>query len=151
MADLTHLDKAGMQAFVNGDLADFITAIDKIRKDDPAGARALKSLLDGRNTADTLQENPFLAIGLMAGSDDVHGASLITKVKAMAQSVDDIFGSQKTLFKDIDTDVRETIRTLLATQGDNLGSIDGEKLLDVFSDVDGDLSDTGGSGHSEQH
>ncbi|MET8783647.1 type VII secretion system-associated protein [Streptomyces sp. NPDC004589] len=113
--------------------------------DDPAGAQALKSLLDGRNTPDTLQENPFLAIGLMAGTDDVHGASLISKVKDEAQSVDDIFAAQRTLFKDIDSDVRETIRTLLKTQGSSLTSIDGEKLLDIFSDVDSDLSDTGGS------
>jgi hypothetical protein len=145
MADLTHLDSPGLQAFVDGDLADFITELEKIRKDDPAGAQALKSLLDGRNTPGTLQENPFLAIGLMAGGDDVHGATLISKIKDMAQSVDDIFGAQKTLFKDIDSDLRETIRTLLKTQGSNLTSINGEKLLDIFSDVDSDLGDTGGS------
>ncbi|MET8635066.1 type VII secretion system-associated protein [Streptomyces sp. NPDC004096] len=145
MADLTHLDSRGLQAFLDGDVADFVTALEQIRKDDPAGAQALKSLLDGRNTPDTLQENPFLAIGLMAGTDDVHGASLISKVKDEAQSVDDIFAAQRTLFKDIDSDVRETIRTLLKTQGSSLTSIDGEKLLDIFSDVDSDLSDTGGS------
>ncbi len=58
MADLTHLDSRGLQAFLDGDVADFITALEQIRKDDPAGAQALKSLLDGRNTPDTLQENP---------------------------------------------------------------------------------------------
>jgi hypothetical protein len=144
MADLTHLDSKGLQTFVDNDVDGFMNELEAIRKDDPAGVRALQSILAGRTTPDTLQENQVLAIGLMAADDSVNGSSLISKVKDSAQSVDDIFVSQKTLFKDVDRDLRETIKTLLKTQGTNLSSIEGEKLLDIFSDVDGDLG--GGSG-----
>lgn len=143
MADLTHLDSTGLQTFVDNDVDSFLKELDAIRKDDPAGVLALQSILLGRPTAATLQENPILAIGLMGGDDTVSGASLIARVKDSAQSVDDIFSAQKTLFKDIDTDLRETIKTLLETQGSSLTSIDGQSLLDVFSDVDGEL---GGGG-----
>lgn len=143
MADLTHLDSTGLQTFVDNDVDSFLKELDAIRKDDPAGVLALQSILLGRPTAATLQENPILAIGLMGGDDTVSGASLIARVKDSGQSVDDIFVAQKTLFKDIDTDLRETIKTLLETQGSSLTSIDGQSLLDVFSDVDGEL---GGGG-----
>jgi hypothetical protein len=145
MADLTHLDATGLQSFLDGDVAEFIKDLKNIRLDDNNQVQALKSILDGRNTADTLQENPVLAIGLMTGDDTVHGKTLVDKVKTAAQSIDDVFVAQGTLFKDVDRDLQETITSLLKTQGSSLASIDGEKILDIFSDVNSDLSDTGGT------
>ncbi|TXC99886.1 type VII secretion system-associated protein [Streptomyces sp. ISID311] len=150
MPDLTHLDAHAVQTFIDNDVSDFMSALEKIRKDDPGGVRALKSILDGTATVDTLDENQILAIGLMAGDDSLHGQNLIKAVQTVATSVDEILATQGTLFKDIDRDLRRTVKTLLDTQGSSLASIDGEKLLDVFSNVDSDLGASGKStgGHS---
>jgi hypothetical protein len=143
MADLTHLDKAALQAFVDGDLHDFISQLTAIRQDDPNGAWALRSLVEGETTPTTLQQNPILAIGTMAGDDTAKGQTLIAKIKTNATAVDKVLKDQGTLFGDIDSDLRETITTLLNTQGGSLESIAGAKLLDIFSDVDGDLGTSG--------
>ncbi|MEV6160700.1 type VII secretion system-associated protein [Streptomyces sp. NPDC052052] len=143
MADLTHLDGKTLQTFTDQDVADFIKALDDIRKDNPAGVKALKSILDRRTDRDHLQQDPALALGLMLASDsDVQGQELVAAVKKAAESVDGIFESQQTLFKHIDLDLRESIKTLLDTQGKSLESIDGAALLDIFSDVDQELGPT---------
>ncbi|MFB7054891.1 type VII secretion system-associated protein [Streptomyces vinaceus] len=137
MPDFTHLDSASLTAFADHDLASFISALTAIRKDaEGSGIQALKSILDGRTTPETLQQNSVLAIGLMAGGDQVHGQSLIAAIKAAAESVDTVLGDQQDLFKDIDRDLRDTIRTLLATQGSSLNSISAADFLDAFADVD---------------
>jgi len=44
MADLTHLDATALKNFKNTDVADFITDLVNIRKDN-AGVRSLKNLI----------------------------------------------------------------------------------------------------------
>ncbi|MFB6989022.1 MULTISPECIES: type VII secretion system-associated protein [unclassified Streptomyces] len=142
MADLTHLDGKTLKTFTDHDVAEFIKALDDIRKDSNAGIKALKSILDGRTDPQHLQQDPALAIGLMGKDDVVHGQSLVTAVKKAAGSVDAVFDSQHTLFKHIELDLQETIAKLLDTQGKSLESIDGASLLDIFSDVDKELGPT---------
>ncbi|MFC4508302.1 MULTISPECIES: type VII secretion system-associated protein [Streptomyces] len=150
MVDLTRLDSRGIQTFIETTLAEFLAEFEKIRKDDPNSARALKTMLAGTATPETLDENQFAAIGLMAADDSVHGQSLIKTITTVAGSVDDEMAANHTLFKDIDRDLRETVKTLLTTQDTNLSSIDGEKFLDIFTDVDDDLGSktTSTSGNS---
>lgn len=145
MADLTHLDSTALKNFKNNDVADFITALLNIRKDN-AGVRSLKNLVaeTGENSAAGAAK--ILSIGLMNGGDSadpVGGAALVEALTTSAGGIDKIFTSQKTLFDDIDDALEETITTLLKTQGTSLDSIDGEKLLDIFDTVDGDMSGTG--------
>jgi hypothetical protein len=149
MADLTHLDAPSLQKFLDVDVAAFIEELRKIRLND--WAPALQSILDGKTTAGTLYQNPILALGPMAtGQNDlVFGAGLINAVKADAQSFDDVLAFQQQLFKDIDKDLQTTIETLLKTQGAGLESIDGEKLLDAFDDVNADLGQGGKGSGSE--
>ncbi|MFE3270746.1 type VII secretion system-associated protein [Streptomyces sp. NPDC059215] len=146
--DLTHLDAKSLRAFVENDVASFKKELDAIRKDDPSGVRALQSIVLGRTTPETLQENQVLGIGLLGSDDLVNGKSLVTKITDFAKSVDDILLAQTKLFEDIDDDLRETIKILLKTQSGSLESISGEKLLDIFSDIDEDLAgpkkETGG-------
>ncbi|WP_405974434.1 type VII secretion system-associated protein [Streptomyces sp. NBC_00988] len=142
MADLTHLDSTALKNFKNTDVADFITDLVNIRKDN-AGVRSLKNLIaeTGAGSAQGLAK--ILRIGLMNGgdsSDPVGGATLVEALKTQATALDKILTGQKTLFDDIDDALDETITTLLKTQGDSLDLIDGEKLLDIFDTVDGDMS-----------
>lgn len=142
MADLTHLDSTALKNFKNTDVADFITDLVNIRKDN-AGVRSLKNLIaeTGAGSAQGLAK--ILRIGLMNGgdsSDPVGGSTLVEALKTQSTALDKILTDQKTLFDDIDSALDETITTLLKTQGDSLDSIDGEKLLDIFDTVDGDMS-----------
>lgn len=142
MADLTHLDSTALKNFKDHDVADFISNLLEIRQD-KAGVRSLKNLIaeTGAGSAQGLAK--ILRIGLMNGgdsSDPVGGGTLVETLKTQATALDKILTDQKVLFDDIDDALDETITTLLKTQGDSLDSIDGEKLLDIFDTVDGDMS-----------
>ncbi|MEU9347620.1 type VII secretion system-associated protein [Streptomyces sp. NPDC048278] len=144
MADLTHLDSTALKNFKNNDVADFISDLLEIRKD-KAGIRSLKNLLAETGDDSASGAAKILRIGLMNGGDSkdpVGGSTLVEALKTQAGGLDKILKGQKTLFDDIDDALDETITTLLKTQGDSLTSIDGEKLLDIFDTVDGDMSGT---------
>ncbi|MFJ3667470.1 type VII secretion system-associated protein [Streptomyces sp. NPDC090106] len=146
MADLTHLNATELQYLLDHEVAEFVKELKDVREDDSDGARALRTLLEGYTTPDTLDQNQVLAIGTMAADNTTHGQSLVEAVIESVQAIDDILAAQQVLFKDIEGDLGTTIDTLLAKQGDSLAAIDGEKLLDIFGDVDEDLaSDTGSS------
>jgi hypothetical protein len=147
MANLTHLDSQALKNFNDNDVTDFSSDLDKIRQTDPSGVKSLNDIVSGMTTPDALQENPVLAIGNMAGDDNLGGQSLISKVKDGAKAIDDIMIAQKTLLGDIHNNLGTTIDTLLKNQGDNLTSIDSEKMLDAFSDVDSDMGG-GGTGNT---
>ncbi|MGW2892834.1 type VII secretion system-associated protein [Streptomyces griseoruber] len=148
--DLTHLNSKELNRFIE-EVADFGKALKVIREDQPKSGTypavpSLSSLVEGRTTPATLNQNPVLAIGTMAGDDLVHGKALVEGLTKAAKSVDDVFAAQQTLFKDIERDLHTTIDTLLRNQSDSLTVIEGEKLLDAFSDIDNDLADRPSSG-----
>ncbi|MFI1330682.1 type VII secretion system-associated protein [Streptomyces sp. NPDC020845] len=152
MAEPIQLDKAWMEHFINVDVHDFQAELKKILKDkgDIPALGSLKS------------ENPHdwkgadipsgtklpLTIGAMTEEEELTNGSHIHKT--LKQLIDQILGmieDQQKLFDDIEDNLRETVNTLLKTQGDNLGKIDGEKILDPLEDVDDDLASEGsGSG-----
>ncbi|MCQ9183299.1 type VII secretion system-associated protein [Streptomyces sp. IBSBF 2953] len=141
--DLTHLDSKELNRFIE-EVADFSKALRAIRADQPKSGKypavpALSSLVEGRTTPETLNQNPVLAVGAMAGDDLVHGKALVEGLTKSAQALDDVLVAQQTLFKDIESNLQTTVDTLLRNQSDSLAAVDGEKLLDVFADVDNDL------------
>lgn len=143
MANLSHLDGQSLQRFIDTDLHDFVRATESIRQDDTAG-RALSSLLAGESTPETLQQNQFLALGPMTDNDLTHGKALVAATTKSAKSIDEILLNQQRLFRDIDRDFRQVIKTMGDKQSDNIAEIEAEKLLDIFEDVDNDMggSDT---------
>ncbi|WP_329279054.1 type VII secretion system-associated protein [Streptomyces sp. NBC_01451] len=140
MADLTRLDAASLGTFRTHALAEFITDLKAIMKDDPNGVRSLHSVVKGLLPAEYFGENAVLGIGLMGADDVTYGKTLVTSVLSSATSIDTILDLQGDLFDDIDDNLETTIRTLLKTQGTTLEGINGEQLLDIWSDIDGDLS-----------
>ncbi|MBM9624503.1 type VII secretion system-associated protein [Streptomyces zhihengii] len=140
MPDLTHLDSQALRTFRENDVAGFISNLDKIQKDDPAGVQAVKSIAEGRTTPDTLwyagtSSHPPVAIGLMGAEDTVHGQTLLKSIMTAASSVAGILDTQQKLFANIDRNLGETVDTLLKNQGDTLESIGAEKMLDAFADT----------------
>jgi hypothetical protein len=147
MADLTHLDSTALKNFKNHDVADFIKNLKDIREDTTAGVRSLKNLAADRGEDSVGGGSAALRLGLMSGgsnTDPVGGGALLSALKKQAKGIDTLFVDQGTLFGDIDDNLETTITTLLKNQGDSLTSIDGEKLMDIFGDVDDDMSGTGG-------
>lgn len=140
MADLTRLDAASLKTFREHDLAEFITDLKNIMKDDPNGVRSLHSVVKGITSPDYIGENAVLGIGLMAGDDTVYGKTLLASVLSSATSIDTILEAQGKLFGDIDDNLESTITTLLKTQDASLEGINGEKFLDIWSDIDDDLA-----------
>ena len=141
MPNLTHLDSPELKSFRENDVAGFISDLDKIQKDDAAGVQAVKSIAEGRTTPETLwyagtSGHPAVPIGLMGADDSAHGQSLLKSIMTAATSVAGVLDRQQTLFGEIDRNLTETIDTLLKSQGDSLSSINAQKMLDAFRDVD---------------
>ncbi|KUO11007.1 type VII secretion system-associated protein [Streptomyces sp. DSM 15324] len=108
--DLTHLNARELNRFIE-EVAEFSKALKAIRED-TSSVPALRSLVEGRTTGDTLNQNPVLAVGTMAGDELTHGKTLVEGLTKAAKSVDDVFAAQQTLFKDIESDLQTTIDTL---------------------------------------
>ncbi|MFF0478486.1 type VII secretion system-associated protein [Streptomyces sp. NPDC004284] len=148
MGNLSHLDGQSLQTFVDHDIKDFLTKTEEIRRDKDSGdatypIRALRSLVDGETTPETIGQNQVLALGPMAGDDTTHGKSLIEAVKGAAKSIDEILERQQRLFRDIDRDFRQTLKLMGSAQSDNLTEINAEKMLELFEDVDNDMGPSG--------
>ncbi|KOV30675.1 type VII secretion system-associated protein [Streptomyces sp. XY152] len=151
MTDLTQLDASHLQTFIDTEVADFNKDLVGIGKDVPGGARALKSLVEGYHSSEGnhLQENPYLAIGLMATEGGlVKGNTLVSRIADAAKGIVDVLTAEQKLFKHIAGNLEETIKVLQKNQDRSLTAISAEKMLDLFSDVDNDLSGTPASGNS---
>ncbi|MFI5569723.1 type VII secretion system-associated protein [Streptomyces sp. NPDC051740] len=151
MTDLTQLDASHLQTFVDTEVADFNKDLVDIGKDVPEGTRALKSLVEGYHTPEGkhLQENPYLTIGLMAAEGGlVKGNTLVSRIADVSKGIVDVLAAEQNLFKHIARNLEETIKVLQKNQDQSLTAISAEKMLDLFSDVDSDLSGTPASDNS---
>ncbi|WP_030186759.1 type VII secretion system-associated protein [Streptomyces violaceorubidus] len=147
MGNLSHLDTQSLQAFVDNDIKDFLTKTEEIRRDKDSGdtkypVRALKSLVDGQATPQTIGQNQILALGPMVNDDTTHGKGLIEALKKAAGSIDEILERQVRIFQDIDRDFRQTLKHMTSAQEDNLTKIEAAKLLELLEDVDNDMGPT---------
>ncbi|MEU8824791.1 type VII secretion system-associated protein [Streptomyces sp. NPDC048636] len=141
------LDKAGLQTFLDSRVLPFRDQVHEIQLNDGGAAPSMKSLI---GESDVSADSPSfgllrpLAMGCMAddGYLEGHGASLQKAVQSTAESLVSIFEGQSELFGDIAENLRDTIHQLFNAQHDNLGSINGQKFLDIFDNVDEDLSST---------
>jgi hypothetical protein len=150
MADLSHLDKNAIQAFLDGDVGTFINDLKLIQQDDPNDVQALKSIAAGFTTPETegmVSADKPLAIGDMATDQQslMDGKNVTTAVINAIGAIVTILEGQSTLFGDIHDNLETTITELMDTQGSNLSSIDGADFLNDLSDVDSDLGSGGSS------
>jgi methyl coenzyme M reductase beta subunit len=154
MADNTKLalDKAGLQRFIDDEIAPFRDSLTKIKTMDNEQGPTMKSLLGDAKIdaahADLYGMNKPLAIGLMAQKDDkVKGASLADAITNTAQSIITIYDQQVKLFKDLHDNLQKTIEKLMDGQQGSLDAIDGKTFLDGLGTVPSDFQNTG-SGNS---
>lgn len=155
------LDKAGLQAFLDDRVVPFTEQIRKIQLDDPTLGPSMGTLLGESDLDydsaefDSYGSGRPLSIGMMLKEDYLHGkgADLNKAVGKSAEDLVAIFEEQQKLFGDIEENLKDTISTLLSTQGDNLTSIEGQELLDIFEDVDGSMAagGTGGDGSGSKN
>ncbi len=148
MGDLSHLDGKSLQTFIDNDIRDFLAKTEEIRRDKDFGdgtypVRALRGLVAGETTPDTIGQNQILALGPMANDDTTHGKGLIEALKNAAQSIDEILERQRRIFLDIDRNFRQTLKLMGTTQNDNLTEIEADKLLELLEDVDNDMGPAG--------
>lgn len=140
----TQLDKAWLENFRKVDLADFRKAL-KTVTENGTGGHAIPSMKALKGDDDGVPGLPFgtpvpLAIGNLATDEGTHGKALREAVVDMVTTLDGILESHITLFKDIDDALGETIDRLFKTQGESLAAVDGQKFVDIWEDVDADLT-----------
>ncbi|MER6138738.1 type VII secretion system-associated protein [Streptomyces sparsogenes] len=140
----TQLDKQWLENFRKVDLADFRKAL-KTVSENGTGDHVIPSMKALKGEDDGVPGLPFgtpvpLAIGNLAKDEGTHGQAVNDAVVEMVTTLDGIIESHLTLFKDIDDALEDTIDSLFKTQGDNLAAIEGQKFVDIFEDVDADLT-----------
>jgi hypothetical protein len=133
MADLTKLDAAGLQAFIDGDLTTFYQDILALRS---AGQNP-PSLYD------TAASPAPLTLGQMNGDTDTGGKGVVANAQTAAGAIDAVLNKHQTAFADLKIELNDVITTMLQTQDDSLTSIDGQKFLSAIDGYDGDI---GGGG-----
>ncbi|RMB87617.1 type VII secretion system-associated protein [Streptomyces shenzhenensis] len=140
MADLSHLDKASIQSFIDGDLATFVEDLKQILE----GDLSMRDLADGITTEETVgavTAGKPLMMGTIDADDLTSGSSFADALAKNIDGVVTILLGQQDTFDEIDEALQTTVNELFKAQGDNLGNIEADK----FSEV---LSDTGFSGES---
>ncbi|MEU8522904.1 type VII secretion system-associated protein [Streptomyces sp. NPDC048577] len=146
MADGTtvNLDKAWLEKFLKEDIFNFREELRKILLDgeyDKKSAPSLPNLLPGGDIPDGTPSEAALplTIGGMVKDARTNGEALVGSITEVIGAIDVILKNQAILFEDIEDNLGASIEELFKTQGDNLAKIDGQKLLDVFEDVDDSL------------
>lgn len=132
MADLTTLNSAKLQAFIDHDVQTFQ---DNLRDMRAPGSTPM-ALFDLANAAQPL------AIGQMSGDGDTSGKDVATNMAKAASAIDGVLGRHVVAFADLHRNLGEVITTMLKTQGDNLSTVDSQKFLTAISSYDRDMSGT---------
>ncbi|MEU1518966.1 type VII secretion system-associated protein [Streptomyces sp. NPDC005811] len=137
MADLTHLDATSLTQFADNEVQTVIDELKKIRLD-TADTPPVQSLYTISSTLSSAP-NKQLTLGPMGATATVHGDELKTNLVALATAIDKVYVKHRELFGDMDTNLRDTVRTLLNTSGASLDSINSEKFISAMADVGQDL------------
>ncbi|MGW0751564.1 type VII secretion system-associated protein [Streptomyces sp. NPDC002587] len=142
--NLTHLDGEHLRLFITNDLEPFLKELTAIAApptppDDwySMGQLALSLDMESKEAKPDAQ----LKIGPMGRSAiSTSGKEMITNTQKAAAAIAKVLSDQKTLFGDIDTDLKQTIEKYLKTQGDSLDSIASSDFITEMDLVDRDLT-----------
>jgi hypothetical protein len=152
MPDPLKMDKAGLQAFVDNQIAPFETSLKHVANDDDENGVTMDSILGKGHIKETdkpiFHKQPPLSIGQLATDKDWGGDLLVGKINELADSVSEVFIKQVKLFGDLHTNLNNTITKLMTGQHDSLEKIDGKTFLDGLGTVPGDFQGTGSSNES---
>jgi hypothetical protein len=149
MADKSKLtlDKAGLQDFVDHQIVPFQNSLDKIANTDTEEGVSVNSLTGEGVISDS--EKPIfgaqhpLSIGLLATDSASGGDKIVESINGVAKSIASVYTLQTKLFRDLHTNLNNTITKLMNGQHDTLVKIDGKIFLDGLGTVPGDFQNGG--------
>ncbi|MEU3608550.1 type VII secretion system-associated protein [Streptomyces sp. NPDC035033] len=128
-ADLTKLDAAALQRFVDGPVTDFVNSILQARREH-GGQISVGDIANGYTNTENVALRRPLAIGFMAGDDSVHGASLNTNTVSGAKNIDDILKGQQQSYQQLHDGLIKLIQDFLQKQHQQFDRISAEEFLD---------------------
>ncbi|MFZ3468001.1 type VII secretion system-associated protein [Streptomyces sp. 4.24] len=130
-AQLTKLDTPAVNAFVNGPLTEFLTAIEDLGKDS-GSALSPRNIARGYTNPDTFSLQKPLGMGLMAGGDTVHGSTLNTTTLKFTQSIDVMLQNMTNLSQEIKDTLLKMVEEFLKKQGTTLDDIKAQEFLNTI-------------------
>src|SRR4051794_31176190 len=147
------LNKAGLQDFVDHQIAPFKESVKKVANDDAPEGVPINALL-GKGKTPVGQESIYsiqkpITIGLMkTDTTFTHGDVLVAKINEAAESISGVYEQQIKLFGDLHDNLNKTIQKLMDGQHDSLEKIDGKNFLDGLGAVPSDFQGTNGNSNS---
>ncbi|MGI5197942.1 type VII secretion system-associated protein [Streptomyces sp. CA-288835] len=140
MADVTVLDSEFIKKFTTEQIEVFAATLGAIAQDHATEGPAMKSISAGiENT--TISSTTPLILGEMAKEQSSSGGGeLNAVVRKAAEELARIFEDHGVLFEDVQEAMWDTVDKLNEAQGKGLETIAMEEFMDIFEDVDSDLS-----------
>ncbi|MEW2397783.1 type VII secretion system-associated protein [Streptomyces sp. NPDC046862] len=143
MAEVTVLDSEFLKKFISEHIEPFVAALGKIAKDDPKDGPAMESVSEGIDTTTITATKPLILGGMAGENAAAGGGELNAVVQKAAGEIVRVFEDHSVLFEDVQDALWETIEQLNKSQGKGLETIAMEEFMDIFEDVDSDLTGDG--------
>lgn len=140
------LDVEFLNRFIANQIVEFQSTLNRILQDSPDGLPISKI---AEETVTTFDSPRPLNVGLMA-KELGQGADLNSDVAKAAAEIQRLLEDQQVLFSDIKEAMEELVAKMRASQDVNLETIPLDDFMDVFEDVDSDLSNPSDSEGDEE-
>ncbi|MFF9347597.1 type VII secretion system-associated protein [Streptomyces sp. NPDC014734] len=153
--DLSHLDPENLTKFIDGTTSadgtsegvqgviDALVELQTDLDDASVDGDEVMSMLTLSNALAT-PGSPFgkgsLQIGLLNKEGPLAGGVLLTFVKGAAGSIHPVETAQEQLFRDIQSNLRDTIAEMKKAQLDSLAKVEAETFLNDLHNVEDDLT-----------
>ncbi|MCF2131847.1 type VII secretion system-associated protein [Strepomyces sp. STD 3.1] len=128
--NLTSLDPAALQSFIDNEIGDYKTALVNLRTSNG----------DRRSLFDLGHVSQPLLIGNMAGDDETGGKKIVTNTVNAAKAIDGVLNAHVTMVDDLDRGLRDTIEKMKKAQQHNLDEVKAETFLLELSGSEGALN-----------
>ncbi|MFE7411393.1 type VII secretion system-associated protein [Streptomyces laurentii] len=144
-ADLSHLDIATLQKFVDTDVESFITLLKALDEDSTTeGYRitALKYLGPQLGNLEVGLSSHVLQLGKLGakGATPMDVSPLVAFLKTASTDQATVIKNQLKLFEDIKKNMNAVLVKMKNNQADSLEKIKSQEFLNDLRDVDGDLA-----------
>ncbi|MEU9336717.1 type VII secretion system-associated protein [Streptomyces sp. NPDC048290] len=137
MPNLTELNAANLQAFIDSELVAFYKRLVQLR----APGQTPPSLFDVSSMPKPL------VLGQMNGDSDTGGEGVLSNAVTAAGAIDKVLNKHQSALRDLELELRDVIKKFLKTQDDNLVNVEAQKFMSAIDDYVGQMD--GGTGGNQ--
>ncbi|MFG2409055.1 type VII secretion system-associated protein [Streptomyces brevispora] len=145
--NLSHLDAATLQKFIDTDVQAFIDLLKALEEDSGTGesrVSAMRYLSGQMSNLELGLSSHVLQLGKLGSKDatPMSASPLVAYLKGASESQASVIKNQLMLFEDIKSNMKTVLEKMKKNQADSLEDIKSQEFLNDLRNVDGDLTPT---------